>query len=206
MMQPWLSITALGDSVVLLPCAVLILLWLCISPGTRALAWRWSVLLLGVIGLVVASKLVFMAWGWGIRQLDFIGLSGHSAMAALVWPSLLGLMWSGASRIWRKVAIAGGLLIALLIAVSRLMLHVHSAAEVAAGFLVGAVAALLFFRYREHSGSSRRGWLLAVSVALALPLVYGHRFPSERMLRFVAQQLNLDNTVYTRRYFREHGE
>ncbi len=206
-MQPWMSITVFGDSAVLIPCAALMLLWLLVSPGTRGLAWRWCALVLGIAGLVAASKLVFMAWGWGIRRLDFIGLSGHSAMAALVWPALLTLVFGDASRRWRWMAMAGGLLLALLVAVSRLMLHVHSAAEVVSGFLVGAVAALFFlFRYGKRWHLPRRGWLLAMSVALVLPLVYGHRFPTERILRFVAQQLSLDNTVYTRRYFRDQRE
>lgn len=69
-----------------------------------------------------------------------------------------------------------------------------------------AMAALLFlFCHDERWHLRGRGWLLVISVALVLPFVYGHGFPTERMLRFVAQQLSLDNTVYTRRYFREHG-
>jgi len=205
-MQPWTFITAFGDSAVLLPCAAVMLLWLCISPNTRGLAWRWCALFISVAGLVVATKLAFMAWGWGIRRLDFIGISGHSAMAALVWPALFALACGGASRRWRSVAVAGSLLLALLIAVSRLMLHVHSVAEVVSGYFVGAAAALLFLcRYGDRWRLHRRGWLLVISVALVLPFVYGHRFPTEQMLRFAAQQLSLANTVYTRRYFREHG-
>ncbi|WP_114238887.1 phosphatase PAP2 family protein [Dyella sp. C9] len=205
--QPWTSITAFGDSAVLLPCAALMLLWLWALPDSRGLAWRWAALFVAVAGLVAGSKLVFMAWGWGIRRLDFIGLSGHSAMAALVWPSLFVLACGSAPRFWRGMATASGLLVALLVAVSRLVLHVHSTAEVVAGFVVGATAALLFLlRHGERWQLGRQGWLLAIAVALVLPFVYGHRFPSERLLRFVAQGLSLDNTVYTRRYFREHGD
>ncbi|HEX7636265.1 MAG TPA: phosphatase PAP2 family protein [Noviherbaspirillum sp.] len=174
------------------------------SLDTRVLAWRWGALLLSVAGLVAISKLVFMAWGWGIRRLDFIGLSGHSAMAALVWPSLLGLVWGNRPLAWRWAA-TGGLLLALLIALSRVTLHAHSIAEVATGFLAGAAAALLFLlRWGERRRLFRHGWLLAVSVVLALPFVYGHRFPSERMLRSVAQALSRDNVVHTRHDFREH--
>lgn len=206
-MQSWVSITAFGDSAVLLPCAALMFLWLCASPITRGIAWRWGALFLGVAGLVAASKLAFMAWGWGIRRLDFIGISGHSAMAALVWPALLALVSGGASRRLRLAATAGGLLLALLVAVSRLKLNAHSFAEVVSGFSVGAAAAvILLLRYRERWRLHGRGWGLAISVALTMPFVYGHRFPTERILRLAAQQLSLDNTVYTRRYFSEHGE
>lgn len=206
-MQPWMAITAFGDSAVLLPCAALMLLWLWVLPDTRALAWRWGALFLGVAGLVIASKLAFMAWGWGIRRLDFIGLSGHSAMAAAVWPALFALAYGSSSRRWRWLATGCGLLLALLVAVSRLMLHVHSAAEVVSGFLVGAAAVLLFLcRHDERWQLRGRGWLLVISVALMLPLVYGHRFPTEHILRLVAQQLSLDHSVYTRRYYCDRCE
>jgi membrane-associated phospholipid phosphatase len=201
-MQPWTSITAFGDSAVLIPCAAIMLLWLCALPDSRRLAWRWAGLFLGVAGLVAGSKLAFMAWGMGIRRLDFIGLSGHSAMAVVVWPALFALTCGSSSRRWRWLATACGLLLALLIAVSRLMLHVHSVAEVVSGFVVGAAAVLLFLRrYDERWQLRGRGWLLVISIALVLPFVYGHRFPSERILCLVAQQLSLDHSVYTRRYF-----
>lgn len=206
-MSYWSSVTALGDSAVLLPCASLMLLSLCVAPPTRGLAWRWAALFLAVAGLVAASKLIFMSWGWGIRRLDFIGLSGHSAMASIVWPSLIGLLCGHAPRRWRLAAWATGLLLALLVAVSRLMLHVHSTAEVISGLIVGATAALAFlFRYDTRWQLSRIRWLLGVSILVILPLVYGHRFPSERILRVVAQQLSLDGAVYTRRYFRDYAK
>lgn len=201
-MQSWTSITALGDSAVLLPCATLMLLWLWALPDSRGLAWRWAALFVGVAGLVIASKLAFMAWGWGIRRLDFIGLSGHSAMAAVVWPALFALASGNSSRRWRCVAAGCGLLLALLIAVSRLVLHVHSAAEVVSGFLIGTAAVLVFLCHHDERWQLRgRGWLLVVSVGLVLPFVYGHRFPTERILRLVAQQLSLDHSVCTRRHY-----
>jgi membrane-associated phospholipid phosphatase len=206
-MQPWTSITAFGDSAVLIPCAAVMLLWLCALPDSRGLAWRWACLFLGVAGLVAGSKLAFMAWGLGLRRLDFIGLSGHSALAAVVWPALFALVCEGSSQRWRWVATGCGLLLALLIAVSRLMLHLHSVAEVVSGLLVGAAAVLLFlWRHDERWQLRRRGWLLVISIALVLPFVYGHRFPTVHILRLMAQQLSLDHSVYTRRYYCERCE
>ncbi|WP_109123779.1 phosphatase PAP2 family protein [Dyella sp. C11] len=205
-MSFWSSITALGDSAVLLPSAGLILAALCTSERTRGLAWRWVVSFIAVAGLVAASKLIFMGWGWGIRQLDFIGLSGHSAMAALVWPCLLGLLCGHASRRWRWLACVTGLSLALLVAVSRLILHVHSAAEVIAGFATGSAAALLFLsRYEARWQLSKIRWLLGAAILIVFPLLAGQRFPSEKILRLVAQQISLDGTVYTRRHFHQHA-
>lgn len=209
-MQPWLSITALGDCAVVLPCAGLVFAWLYVASDGRALAWRWLLLFLCIAGLVAVSKLIFMAWGLGIRHFDFTGLSGHSTMAALVWPLLLTLVSGDAARCWRWLCTAVGLLLALLIGASRLCLHLHSATEVVAGFVAGSFAALWFrWWYGERVRLLRRGWMLAASVLLVLPFVHGHRFPSERMLRFVAQHLSLNKAVYSRGYFHlqeQHGE
>ena len=98
-----------------------------------------------------------------------------------------------------------GQLLALFIAISRLMLHAHSMAEVVAGFVVGSTVALLFLtRFGDRWRLQGRGIFLAASVLLMLPFVYGHRFPSERILRVLAQHLSVDNTVYTRRYFHDY--
>ena len=95
-----------------------------------------------------------------------------------------------------------GLLIASAIAVSRVVLHAHSVAEALAGFLLGSVAVLCFLRrmgarWQLHGRAAH----LALSLLLLMPFVYGHRFPSERLLRFAAEHLSLDNTLYTRRFF-----
>ncbi len=110
-------------------------------------------------------------------------------------------------RRWRVIAVAFGLLLALFIAISRLVLNAHSASEVVMGFVVGSAAALLFIarqcdRWQLHG----RGIFLAASVLLVLPFVYGYRFPSERILRLMAQHLSLESTVYTRHSLHDHHE
>jgi hypothetical protein len=46
----------------------------------------------------------------------------------------------------------------------------------------------------------------ALLLLLMLPWVYGHRFPSEQILKLLAQHLNIENAVYTRRYFKGHHD
>jgi membrane-associated phospholipid phosphatase len=206
-MKSWQFISAFGDSAVLLPCASLLILWLCVRPEARGLALNWALLFLGVTGIVVSSKLTFMAWGLGIQRLNFIGISGHSAMAGLVWPSLLGLAVAGHSRLCRLTMVVSGIGLALLVAISRLMLQVHSVAEVTSGLLIGTTAAVLFLvKFHDQWSADRRHSGLLLAVLVVLPLVYNYRFPSERILREVAQHLSADNTVYTRRYFRDCPE
>lgn len=206
-MQAWTFITAFGDSAVLLPCAVAIFFWLGLAQGVWSLAWRWLLLFCVVAVLVVTSKLMFMAWRLGIPSLDFMGISGHSAMSATVWPALLALLWPRFRSDSGAVGAITGLLFALVIAVSRVAVHAHSWAEVLAGLSLGGGAVIAFLWWAgprwKLPGSH---WSAVLTLLLILPVTYGHRFPSEHLLRVVAQHLSLDSTVYSRRSLHESRE
>jgi len=200
--QAWIHVTALGDSAVTLPCIGLITLWLLLSVATHGLAWRWLLLAAGVATVVAISKLAFMVWGVSLPGLDFTGLSGHSAMAALVWPALLGLLAGRGGRVWRLCGATLGALLAVAVAWSRVVLHAHSASEALLGYALGAAFALwLLWRHG-------RGWRLAWSPLLALlplllvlPFVYGRHFPSQDILVTIATHM-ADGPLHTRENLR----
>ena len=187
----WVAVTNLGDSAVMLPCIALIALWLVIPAATRGLALRWLLLTLGVMAVVAASKLAFMGWLVSLPGLDFIGLSGHCAIAAVVWPGLGGLLGGRRSVRWQAAGIGLGALIALAVSASRLVLHAHSVSEAVLGTLLGGVGALAFLiRHRARWRLPERVYVALLSLLLVLPLVYGHRFPSEPLLAHLARQLS----------------
>jgi len=187
----WLGLTNLGDSAVMLPCVALIGLWLAIPAPTRGMAWRWLLLALGVMALVAISKLAFMGWLIGPPGLDFTGLSGHSATTAVVWPALGSLLGGRRGARWQMLGAALGLLVALVVGWSRLVLHAHSLSEAVLGTLVGATASLIFlYRHRAGWRLPERTWVAVLSLLLVLPWVYGDRFPSEPLLTNIAYQLS----------------
>lgn len=49
----WWRITALGDSAVLLPIALLLAAWLLLRGGTRAVGWWWLGVLCVDVGVVM---------------------------------------------------------------------------------------------------------------------------------------------------------
>jgi len=194
----WLAITALGDSAVLLPCIVLITLWLAIPAATRWLAWRWLALVLVVIGLVALSKLAFMGWMVTLPDVDFTGVSGHSALAMLVWPALASLVGMRRGLLFQAIGVLLGVALALAVGWSRVVLHAHSPIEVVLGLLLGAVAVLSFlWGYRHVWRLPERGYVAVLSLVLVLPFVYGHRFPSVTVLSDVASYLS-GHPAYTR--------
>ena len=188
--QVWTLLTGLGDSSVVLPCAILMTFWLMIDQPSRPLGRRWLLLLVSMVMLVVVTKLAYMAWGVGVPSLQFRGLSGHSAMSAIVWPTLMALLAPPDRAKWRWAALALGVTLAIAIGVSRLALHVHSPAEVVSGLAFGVAGVLLLRLSRfTHSVAPRVRGYLALSLLMVLPLVYGHRFPSDHLLQVVAAQL-----------------
>lgn len=145
-MIAWLPLVQLGDLALTLPAGAAIVAWL--------LAWRawrmaacWSVLFALAVGLVAASKIVFMGWGAGVEQLSFKALSGHAAGVAAVFPTLFYLLLHGAGARVRAAGIGAGLALGMLVATLLVLMHEHSMAEALAGWITGALASVASIRW-----------------------------------------------------------
>ncbi len=135
------TLTDFGDSALLMPVAALFTLWMVFERAWRSLAW-WLVLFGGGASLVGLTKVAFLGWGVGIEALDFTGLSGHTMFSSTIYPALL--VWMTQRRGVRMQALAwtAGVLFALAIGVSRVVLHLHSQSEVIGGFMLGTSVSL----------------------------------------------------------------
>lgn len=204
----WHWFTFFGDSMLLLPCAIIIVVLLFWKADTRRACWQW-VLLFGLAGVIVSgSKLAFMGWGIGSRALDFTGFSGHSALSASIWPVMLWILSSRASPNGRRIAVACGYLVALTIGISRLIIHVHSVAEVIAGLTLGFAisTSFLMLQYRRHTHihTLSNG---QIAVVLVLPLILiaqGKKAPTQGLLEHIALTIAPVEKVYTR-WDLQHG-
>lgn len=196
----WWYVTALGDSAVLLPCALLIALWLLVWRETRKTGWLWLLAVLVDAGGVALTKVLYMGWGLHPPGLDFIGLSGHSALSFLIWPVVGALAAARARPGWRALGIAAGALLALGVTVSRLVLHAHSPSEALLGGVCGALLAGTFLGLsRWPLAVPAAGRWIALSLLLPLFVTYGQVFPSNRVLAWVALRLSGHAAIYTRR-------
>jgi membrane-associated phospholipid phosphatase len=204
-MTMWTAITSFGDSALLLPLIAWIAICLLLPvPGWRE-ARRWVIAATICGGGVMLSKLLFMAWGIGPPGLNYTGFSGHTALAILVWPTLAGVLSLGGTRRQRLSMIALGACMGAAVAVSRLVLEVHSPSEVWLGAILGTAVVTWFLRgpaLRESPARSADPWRLALlgGGALAIGLVcYGRVFPSQHVLQDIALWLSGHPNVFTRR-------
>ncbi|MFT4267574.1 MAG: phosphatase PAP2 family protein [Xenophilus sp.] len=205
-MSGWHLFTWLGDSALLLPCAALAALWLLVPRATRPDGWLWA-LCFGATGLLVAlTKALFLGWGIGSAALDFTGISGHTALSTCFWPVALWLAGSRGTHRLRVGLAAAGWLLGAMIGVSRLALHAHSLSEVAAGFLLGGSASLLFLvRQRRWPHPRIHAWaVLATLLAPLLVVEPGWRAPTHDFVAWLAVEAAGHDRPYTRADLR-HG-
>jgi membrane-associated phospholipid phosphatase len=154
-----------------------------VLPVAAAVAAR---LLLAAVSVTTASKIAFIGWGIGIAALDFTGFSGHSMFAAAIYPVIAFAMTShlrstpGDRR--PALALAGGYVLAALIAVTRVRSGAHSLSEAAAGFLLGALAsgaALWLFGHPRHRfpsgvlGVALAAWLVVTPIQASPSRTHG---------------------------------
>jgi PAP2 superfamily len=142
-LEAWRLFTRLGESQILLPAAGVLLLMLLRQPGGRALSVRWLAALFLAVVLTTASKLAFIGWGIGWAALDFTGFSGHAMFAAAIHPLLFGALLPASQPQARRWAVLLGVALALMVAVSRVVVGAHSVSESVAGFVLGCTAGLL---------------------------------------------------------------
>lgn len=165
-MTAWIAITRAGGVNLMLPAAIAIAAWLCAARAWRMAAY-WCLLFTGVLCVTVASKLAFIGWGVGIRSLDFTGVSGHAARAMAVVPIIFLLGLREAAPRARVAGVVIGVLLAMLIAISRLALHAHSVSEVVAGCMLGGAASALFIGRFDQSRLVAPGRAIVVLSVLA---------------------------------------
>ncbi|KYP95434.1 hypothetical protein BG74_09100 [Sodalis-like endosymbiont of Proechinophthirus fluctus] len=198
----WHWFTFFGDSMLLLPCAGLIVVILLLKVDTRQACWQWLVLFCLAGGVVCASKLAFMGWGIGSRTYDFTGFSGHSALSASIWPVMLWILFNHARPPQLAAAVVGGYLLALVIGVSRLIIQAHSVSEVLSGLALGYLisSSFLLLQYSLHTRIRflTNSQIVAMLILPLLLLVQGKKAPTHNLLEQIALSVAPITKVYTR--------
>jgi len=195
----WTTITHLGNSMLLLPVALVLALWL-LAGGQRRRATVWALAFGAAVLLVLGSKLAFLGWGIGSAALDFTGISGHATLATAVLT--LGA-WLPVAHRGPRVQAAGlavGLALGVLVGWSRLVLHAHTPSEVVAGCTLGALAALAPVAWpRRPAQALPHRWLpLALGAALLLLPQAGRPAEAHGLVVRMALALSGRDAVYRR--------
>jgi membrane-associated phospholipid phosphatase len=197
----WTTITHLGNSALLLPAALLLALWL-LKTRHGPLALVWALSFGSAVLLVLASKLAFMGWGIGSAALDFTGISGHATVSTAVFTMGAWLLATDRPRATQALAIAGGLLVGLMVGISRVVLDAHSVSEVVAGLVLGASAAALPITWaagRALHLRLRQRWVpVALASVLGLLPQMGQPAETHGLVQQMALMVSSRSALYTR--------
>jgi membrane-associated phospholipid phosphatase len=181
-----LALTDFGDAAVLIPLAAAMLVWLCFGDS-RSAAW-WAVSVGFCVGLTALLKIFF--YGCPPAS-DMNSPSGHTAFSVLVYGAvaLAAAMQRGSLR--RPLAIGIGAGLILTIAASRLLLDVHSLAEVGLGFVIGTGTLVLFGRKLRRYRQAKV-WPMLVTVGVLMTILHGQELHAEEFLRRITGYLQIN--------------
>jgi membrane-associated phospholipid phosphatase len=194
----WTAITDLGDSALMAPMALIVAVWLLVSR-----AWRGAVAWLALFGLgallVVGTKIGYLGWGIGIRSLDFTGISGH-AMTATSTLTVAGYLTG--DRYSKFVAALGaclGCVLAVMIAISRVVLGFHSPAEAVIGCALGfSIAVATIGMIREYPKVATVPFVFIFALVALVIIVHGKEAPTENLITRMAHYLSGRSIPFTR--------
>lgn len=184
------AFSALGETALLLPASVLLLVYLLVAWQPR-LALGWALALAACGSATVAFKLAFHACGRTLTDFDVVSPSGHASFATLFYGALALLLAAGRDRWQRRALGAATLLLVLLIGASRVRIGAHSVEEVTIGLGVGAAALALFAAIHARTGRAALSPVpVAAGFAVALVMLGGQHLPVEHVIAAGAWRLS----------------
>ncbi len=176
-------VTDFADQAVILPLAVAVGLALLLA-GWRQGAIAWATAIAGTLAAVLLGKVLANACVHLLVVADLRSPSGHTASAAVVYGGLVALLLPQPARGVRRwvtaLVLAAGF--AVLFGGTRLVLHVHTPADVVAGACIGIAGALAMARLAgPRPAGVRVATPLAAALAVAL-LLHGKHLHAEELI------------------------
>ena len=142
----WNLLTRLGEAQILLPAMFATALWLALRSHKPRAALVWGACTAVAALLTTLTKIAFFGWEIGYAPLNVTGISGHAMFSTAVLPVLLRVLVADRGPRRQAAAVGAGVLLAALIAWSRVQVLAHSPVEALLGFTLGLAAAVAALR------------------------------------------------------------
>lgn len=175
------AITDCGDLALLLPLSLILTaaLWYFHSRAA-ALAWMKALAFCAIVTLLLKISFITCGRTWGLAV---VSPSGHTSMSTAVYAAIAVVLATQARRSQFLVIVLSAVVLIGAIALSRLALRVHTAAEVAIGLSIGLIAVYIFVRnYLPLPHPKINSVPLAVGAFGVIIVLYGARLSAETLL------------------------
>jgi membrane-associated phospholipid phosphatase len=182
-------ITDFGDVAYLFPAALVVLAYL-VYLRARPSAVAWAVAFAACGSLTALLKIGFLACGAKVPFLDVYTPSGHTSFATTFYLGIGLLLSRNRTPLHTTVLIAVAVCMATIIALSRVVLEMHSAGDVVAGLLIG-VACVIWFASKYY-GAPQPGLPMLPALGLLVTLAlfsHGQHLSRESWFKFAAEYI-----------------
>jgi membrane-associated phospholipid phosphatase len=184
-------LTDFGDPAVLLPLSLVFFLWLLMTRRLTT-AMIWLLIVAASNAVLAILKVYFLACPAGAA---LHSPSGHTCFSILVYGSVTVALALAVKRRWMRNLIIGlGALFVAAIAMSRLLLGIHSALEIVLGAAIGGVG-VAAFTATYHRGANRRAPVLQLALVVVFVVVafifHGEQVRAEGFLRYLGWEMGL---------------
>jgi membrane-associated phospholipid phosphatase len=183
-------ITDFGDAALLVPASAMLLAYLLYvrSPRTAGL---WAATLVLCACLTIFAKLALYTCASELSLADLRSPSGHTSISVTFYGCCALMMSVDKERWQRLLLLVGGGVVAVAIAVSRVLLEAHTITDVVAGFAIGAFCVAWFASRYFARPVSPLPWELAVmTLGVVALVVHGSHWPVEAAIAHVARLLH----------------
>lgn len=188
--QFWVSVTNAGDSGLLLPIGVILILLLGTLESLRAAFLFTRSLILCLVALVLI-KLVFISCGkyW---DLGIASPSGHTGLSVMIYGSLATVLMKQVPVEWKVIVVYLAITVVGFIAYSRIVLGAHSWGEVLVGGSMALIALMTFaLPYAKLKHPKIKLGLFFGVLATGTMLTYGLHAPAEPVVQTAASYLKI---------------
>lgn len=180
----------LGDLRVSAALAAGVMVWLATARCYRA-ACLWCGAYCSAIGIVAASKIMYLGWGLQINAVDFSAASGHAVGSAVVLPVVLYILAKSISSDKANLAFGAGLAIATSLAFCLVVNGEHTLAEAFAGWCIGIAASTVCWRSMRHTTIQPMPMGVVVAVGITVVVANGMQLmPVNHLLAKTASVLS----------------
>jgi membrane-associated phospholipid phosphatase len=182
------GLTGFGDTAVLMPLAAAMLVWFLAMRSPRDAGW-WAIAVALCIGTTVLLKVSFYGCP---PTADLHNPSGHTSLSTLVYGAVALVTARETEGMRRILAVGGAAGLILVIAVSRVLLHKHSVAEITVGLVVGTGALALFgSRYMPNRAREMSLLPLFIAGAILVSVLHGRELRADEFLHQIASYLSI---------------
>jgi membrane-associated phospholipid phosphatase len=171
-------LTDFADEAVILPLAAAVGIALGVIGWWRGcLAWAISVG--GALATMGFLKVLFVACAGSLGDLGILSPSGHTAAAAVTYGGIALLL--GRGRLPKPLLMAAPLAVAVVIGISRVVLHAHVPAEVFLGGCIGLVGASILLPLAGPR-PPMKSWPIITASGLIVFAFHGSQLQAEQAI------------------------